>query len=299
MHDWDDLRYVLAVCRGGGVTGAARALGVNHSTVSRRITALEERLGARLFDRLPTGYRPTAAGEDAFIAAEEMERSAALFGRAVASRDRRPSGVVTVTAPLMIVMGPFAKALAGFRETYPEIEVRVLATTDLLNLHRREADVALRATDAPDESLFGLRLCEQRAALYASRGYLERRAAAIAEAPGDLPIDWIGRNDQERPPPEVTAVFPKARTSVCMDDKLAAMAAVRAGLGLCRLPCFQGDSEPELRRVPGFPLVPYPDKWVLTHPDLAKVERVRLFMRFAAEAIKPMRPLFMGQLPQA
>ncbi|HIC80102.1 MAG TPA: LysR family transcriptional regulator [Kiloniellaceae bacterium] len=298
MDDWDDLRFVLAVCRGGGLTGAARALGVNHSTVSRRIAALEDRLGARLFDRLPSGYRPTAAGEEALVAAEAMERSAADLNRTVAARDRRPSGALTVTAPLMIVMGPFAEILADFRKAYPEIEVRVRATTDLLNLHRREADVALRASDAPDESLFGLKLGEQRAALYASRAYLAARAAVMAEAPGEAEVDWIGRTGQDRPPPEVTARFPKARTSICLDDKLGAVAAMRAGLGLCRLPCFQGDRDPALRRLPGFPLSRYPDKWVLTHPDLARVERVRLFMRFAAEAVKRHRPLFMGERPQ-
>ena len=170
------------------------------------------------------------------------------------ARDRRPSGTITVTAPLMIVMGPFTKALAGFRTAYPEIDVRVRVTTDLLNLHRRESDVALRATDSPDEGLFGQKLSGQRAAYYAAADYLSARAQCTRRAhQRQWTMDWIGRDEEERPPAEITARFPKAQIAVRMDDKLAALAAVKAGLGICRLPCFQGDSDPALRRVPGLP----------------------------------------------
>lgn len=297
MENWDDLRFVLAVARGGGVTGAARALGVNHSTVSRRVAAIETRLGARLFDRLPTGYRATEAGHAAIAAAEEMEQAALVLDRGVAARDHRPSGVITVTAPLMIVMGPFTRVLAGFRRDYPEIEVRVLATNDLLNLHRREADVALRATDEPEESLFGLRLSEQRAAIYAAPDYLAAQGAALSGPMADAALDWIGFNEQETPPDYVLARYPKARMSMRLDDKLGIMTAAKAGMGACRLPCFQGDSDPGLVRMPGFPLYRYPDKWILTHPDLKRVERIRIFMRAAAAAVRRMRPLFMGDWP--
>ncbi len=299
MMDWDDLRFVLAVHRHGGVSGAARSLAVNHSTVSRRIAGLEARLGVRFFDRLPGGYAATEAGFEAVAAAEEMERSVLALDRTVASRDHRPGGLVTVTAPLMVVMGPFAEALAGFRQRYPEIEVRILATNDLLNLHRREADLAIRATDAPDESLFGLRVVEQRAAVYAAAGYLDRHGEALAENPAEAELEWIGGRDQTAPPPEVLAIYPRCRVVLRTDDKLAALAAAKAGLGLCRLPCFCGDREAQLRRVPGLGLARYPDKWLLTHQDLANVERIRLFMRFAAQAIRPQRPLFMGEQPLA
>ena len=294
MLDWDDLRFVLAVHRHGGVSGAARSLAVNHSTVSRRIAGLEKRLGVRFFDRLPSGFAATDAGYEAVAAAEAMERTVLSLDRTVAARDYRPSGQVTITAPLMVVLGPFSEALAGFRQRYPEIEVRVLATNELLNLHRREADLAIRSTDAPDESLFGLRLTEQRAAVYASKAYLEH---LLVKPPAEARLDWIGNTEQAAPPPEVLSAYPRCRVVVRTDDKLAALAAARAGLGLCRLPCFCGDRETALRRVPGLELSRYPDKWLLTHQDLAGVERIRLLMRFAAEAIRPMRPLFMGERP--
>ncbi len=297
MMDWDDLRFVLAVQRGGGVSGAARTLNVNHSTVSRRIATLEKSIGVRLFDRLPSGYAPTEAGLEAVSAAEAMERSVLSLDRSVAARDRQPSGLVTVTAPLMVVMGPIIQSLPAFRSRYPEIEVRVLATSDLLNLHRRECDLAFRATDTPDEDLFGLRLTEQRAAFYAARDYLEHFGPALVENPAEVPLEWIGNRDQEAPPPEVTAVFPRSRVTLRFDDKLAALAAMKAGLGACRLPCFWGDRDETLWRVPGLGLSRYRSKWLLTHQDLANVERIRLFMRFAAEAIRPLRPLFMGERP--
>jgi DNA-binding transcriptional LysR family regulator len=297
MMDWDDLRFVLAVQRGGGVSGAARALNVNHSTVSRRISALEKRIGVRLFDRLPSGYAPTEAGQEAVAAAQDMELTVLALDRTVAARDNRPSGTVTVTAPLMIIMGPFMDALVGFRQRHPQIDVQIRATNDLLSLERRESDVAIRASDAPDESLFGLRVTEQRAAAYASPDYLARHREALAERPAEAELEWLGHLDQTAPPTQVTAVYPRTRLALPTNDKLAALAAAKAGLGICRLPCFWGDRDPGLRRVPGLPLARYPDKWLLTHPDLASVERIRLFMRFATEAIRPLRPLFMGECP--
>lgn len=294
MKNWDDMRHVLAVARGNGLSGAARALGVNHSTVSRRIAAFEERLGARLFDRRPDGYLPTEAGAQAVAAAESMERIFTDLETGIAASDLRATGKLVVTAPLMIVMGPFATALADFRERYPEIELRVIATNDLLNLHRREADVAIRATDTPDEGLFGVRLSEQRAAIYAAPSYLRRMRAVLEGPRATAKLDWIGRNEEDSPPADVASLFPSARVTARFDDKLAMMAAAKAGMGLVRLPCFHGDPDPALERVPDTPLSRYPDKWVLTHPALKNTVRVRLFLSMAAEVARRMRPLFMG-----
>jgi len=291
MEDWDDLRFVLAVSRAGGLSAAARSLGVTHSTVSRRIAGLEAKMGVRLFDRLPTGHVPTDAGTEAVAAAEEIEGSSNALARRITARDRQPGGTVTLTAPLMIVMGPFMQVLAAFRDKYPEIDIRVLATNDLLNLHRREADIAIRATDTPEESLFGVRLTEQRAAIYAAPAYLRR----LLPGGADSPLEWLGVPGNPAPPPEVLAAYPGARQSIMVDDKLGTLAAARVGLGACRLPCFQGDLDPGLVRVPGFGLFRYPDKWILTHPDLRNVERVRLMIRFAAEEIRKRRGLFMGE----
>lgn len=297
--DWDDLKHVLAVSRQGGLSGAARLLGVNHSTVSRRITSMEERLGAQLFERTPTGHQPTEAGLEAINAAERMEEASIAFERRLAGKDNQPAGLVTLTAPLMILMGPFMEIAARFRDAHPQIELKLIASNDLLDLQRREADVAIRVSDAPDERLFGMRLTEQRSAVYAAPAYLARHAAAIRDHPETAPLEWIGHDTQDAPPPEVQQVFPATRLSVRMNDKLGMMAAAKAGMGMVRLPCFQGDVDPALARAPRLGLYRYPDKWILTHPDLRKSERIRLVMRFAAEAVRRKRALFMGEGPKA
>lgn len=291
MTKWDDLRFVLAVSRGGGIAAAGRALGVNHSTVSRRITAIETRIGARLFDRLSSGMAATDAGRDAIAVAEEMETSATALSRRIAGQDGRPGGRVTLTAPPMILIGPFMQILAGFSARYPEIDIRLLASNELLNIHRRKADVAIRATDAPEESLFGVKLTEMRAAVYVAPEYL----AGLTQDRSRAALDWIGFSGPDQVPEEVMSVYPRARFSLGMDDKLPMLAAAKAGLGAVRLPCFHGDTDPGLVRLPGLGLSRYPDKWMLTHPDLRHVERVRLVMRFAADAIRKRRGLFMGE----
>ncbi len=298
MMGWDDLRHVLAVGRTGGVSGAARQLGVTHTTVSRRIAALEERLGVRLFDRLPNGQVPTDAGREAIAVAEEMEHAVTGLERRVVGQDAELQGQVVLTAPLMVLMGPFMQVVAQFCAVHPQVALKVLATTDLLDLHRRDADIALRATDAPDERLFGVRLTGQRSAIYATPGYLDRFGETLRRAPEEVALDWIGHTGHDQPLPEIAAVYPRARLSLALDDKLAMLAAAKADMGVVRLPCFHGDRDSALMRVPGLGLFRYPDKWVLTHPDLRHTARVRLVMRFITDAVRSERALFMGERPR-
>lgn len=167
--DWDDLKYVLEVARCGGVTAAARRLGVNHATVSRRMGALEKQAGVRLFDRLPAGYSPTSAGLEAVRAAEAMESAALALDRTLARRDIRTEGTVTLTAPLMLLASvPFLQMVADLKKVQPGIVLRLIASIDLLNLHQREADIAIRSSERPDETLFGLKLTSIRAAQFGS-----------------------------------------------------------------------------------------------------------------------------------
>lgn len=293
MKDWDDLRHVLAVIRNGGVSGAAVALGVNHSTVSRRIMALEQRMGVQLFDRTPDGYEPTQAGLESFAIAEEMEKAALALETRILDRDTRPSGHLSVTAPLMLVLGPLAQVLTDFRQTYPDIDLTVVSSNEVLNLHRREADIAIRATNAPEETLFGTRLTSQSAAVFATQTYLEGLDKAHRA------LDWIGFDGQETPPPEILERFPKSSMAMRFDEKLGMIAAAKAHCGVVRLPCYYGDIDPDLVRVPGLPMIRYQDFWALTHPGLRNTVRVRLFLRATLEAFKPLRPLFMGEKSRA
>lgn len=143
---WDDLRTVLAIAQSGSLSGAARALGVSHATVFRRLGAIEERLGARLFERHRIGYTPTTAGEDVAAAAVRIEAEVTGIERRVAGRDLLPSGTVRVTTTDTLLQGLLSPVFADFRRSYPDIHLEVAVSNTLFSLSRREADVAVRPT---------------------------------------------------------------------------------------------------------------------------------------------------------
>lgn len=285
MTDWDDLRYVLAAARAGGLSGAARTLGGSHATVSRRIAAAEARLGATLFERRPTGLHPTEAGRAAIRAAEAMEAEALALERAAAGMDGALSGPLRITAPPLLSEPVLADALAGFAAAHPGVEITVLSSNELLNLHRREADVALRVTAAPEPSLWGARLAGLNRSVYAAPRWAEAAAAG-------RPVDWIAFTHWQA---DADAPWPGARLAWRFDDMAAALGAARRGLGALRAPCFLGEGDPGLRRLPGAAPEPYLDLWALAHPDLARAARVRRFIRHMRAAIRPLRPLLTGE----
>ena len=288
MLDWNDLRYILETARQGGISGAARVLGVNHATVARRITAAEEALGARLFDRLPTGYVPTEAGKDAVRTATDMEEASSRLDLRIGARDAGLNGPLTVTAPQLFIDRVLAPLFARFTDAYPDIALTVLATNDMLNLPRRQADVAIRITRSPPSALVGRRVAEQRAAIYATPDL-------IAKDPGgDAPLDWIRFTHWPGPPESIRKLRPKLRVRLSVDDMIAAISAARAGIGATRMACFLGESDPALARVPDLPDFDYVPIWVLTHPDLRHVPRIRAFSDFMADELRALRPLFVG-----
>lgn len=296
MTDWDDLRFVLAAAREGGFSGAARALGVNHATVSRRIAGLEARLGVRLFDRLPRGIVPTAAGERALETARRAEAEMLGLAQDLAGRDRALAGPLTVTAPQLLIAVHLAGVFAAYGARHPGVELTVNASNAPLNLHRREADVAIRVSNAPEDTLVGRRASGQRRAFYLARGYLDAHRAAI-EAPGaETGLDCLAFQWWEDGVPEaLTALHPRSRVAMRFDDMVALHAAVRAGAGVGLLPCFLGDSDADLIRLPGIEPIPYLDIWVVTHPSLRRVPRVRAFMAFVGEAIRARAALYTGE----
>ena len=140
MIDWDDVRYFLAAARGGSVRAAARRLGVNHATVLRRIAQLEERLGAQMFEKLPSGYRLTAAGEEVLELATQMETSSLQLETRVFGRDQSARGLLRVTLTPMLATHLLMPDLAEFARLHPDIEFEILSSGELANLTNREAD---------------------------------------------------------------------------------------------------------------------------------------------------------------
>ena len=289
--DWNDLRFVLETVRQSGLSGAARVLGVNHATVARRIHAAEDALGAQLFDRLPTGYRPTKAGLQAVKSAEVMEAAGADLSRAIGAGDTSPSGALTITAPQLLIEHVLGPLLHAFHQAFPDIDLTVLGSNEVLNLARREADVAIRISDTPHESLFGRRVTPQRSAVYASKDYVEKLMVDRDET-----LAWLRFQHWAGVLPEVRARYPNTKTAMVFDDMAGMLGATRAHLGATRVPCFLGDRDPALKRIPDLPTFPYPSIWVLTHEDLRNVTRIAAFTGFISKRLSQMQPIFEGVL---
>jgi DNA-binding transcriptional LysR family regulator len=187
--DWNDLRLVLAVAREGSLSGAARALGVTHSTVFRRLGTIEGTIGTRLFERFRDGYAPTSAGEIAAASATRLEHEVLALERKLSGQDLRPSGPVriTTTDTLGAVL---MRHLPAMRAAHPEIQPEIVISNAMANLTRREAEIAIRPTPAPSELLVGRRIADIAHAVYGSRARLARRNGL------DLSVhDWIGLDD--------------------------------------------------------------------------------------------------------
>lgn len=295
MDNWDDLKFVLAIAKAGNVTRAARVLGVTHSTVSRRLSALEESVGTRLFDRLPDGFTPTQAGEEAVAAARRVEAEIVALDTRITAKDTELEGPLRVTAAQLLFQVQLAEIMQQFAERHPGIELQMVTANEILSLHRREADIAVRVTNTPDENLFGRLATGQNRAYYVSKEYA-RKVGEIATVGLDkapvacVNFKWWGKGV----PKEVLSRYPQAYVSLIADDMIAMVAAIRAGMGIGRLPCFLGDPDPDLMRVPGFEPSRYFDIWILTHPDLKNVARIRAFLGFAADAFREKSSLYLG-----
>jgi DNA-binding transcriptional LysR family regulator len=292
MIDWDDVRYFLAVARGGSVRSAAERLGVNHSTVLRRIAQLEARLGTQMFEKLPSGYRLTAAGEEVVELAEEMEASSHLLEGRVFGLDQGVRGLLRVTLAPPLATHLLMPDFADFARLHPDIEMDILSSGELANLTNREADVAIRVVydrKTLPLNLHGLKGPELFGGVYVSRDLL---AAGRAGAPD--PIRWIVVSMYGVPDWASEGEVRTTGVPFRVADADAQLAAVRQGLGMTTLPCFVGDADPQLVRVPGSNLHMYGTLWVLTQGETRKTKRVRLFTEFASRRLAAYAPLLAG-----
>ena len=288
--NWDDLRVFLAVARAGSLSGAARSLGVNHSTVFRRIGAFERALEVRLFDRLPGGYVLTAAGDEMRESALRVEAEIAALGRKVVGQDLRLSGTVRIATIDMLAVWLLPRHLAAFRAAYPGIELEVAVSNAAVNLSRHEADVALRVGNQPPETLVGRRVGRLVFASYGPIGVTDRDK--------DIPLaerDWIGfESDHEALASRFARFLPKVRPVFRVNSVAAAVAAAKAGIGLAPLPCGIADLEPDLVRIAQLPDAFSLDLWLLTHEDLRHTARIHALLDFLAEALAAEAPLLEG-----
>ena len=292
--EWDDLRFFLAVARGGTISEGAKALQVNPTTVSRRIRALEERLGVDLFEKLRHGAILSAAGQDMAEVAARMERMTLDLDARIQGLNSRLEGTIRVAS-----IEPFHRHwmpdYQEFRRRYPGIHLELTASMAMVNVSQREADVALRLASSAPEHLIGKKHAEVLHAVYGSRELLQRidPSTAYEGFPWlsyDLAVfagidHWLTSQGMS---PEIVMRVPSIRV---MED------AIEAGMGICLLNCLVGDSNPRLRRI-GKATVRGTHLWVLTLPQLRGSARILAFTRFMRAVVQRDRELLEGRRPQ-
>ncbi|MGR3320413.1 MAG: LysR family transcriptional regulator [Pseudooceanicola sp.] len=295
--EWNDLAIILAIGRAGSLSGAARTLGKTHSTVFRNISAIEEKTGVRFFDRFDSGYVPTDAGRVALEHAERVEVEVKALGIEILGQDTKLRGRVRVTCPEAFASDHMPELAARFIRDNPEIQVDISPGHGAVDLNRREAEIAIRATRQAPETSFGRKICAFRFALYATPAYLETAPEMpLAEHPFCLiegsaawlvPLVWKTREAGED-----RAVF-QCRASRAVQN------AAAEGIGLTFLPCYVGDMDDRLIRVSD----PFEnldmELWVLTHPDLRNTARIRAMMAFLYDALAAQADLWGGKRKSA
>lgn len=291
--EWSDLEVILAVCRAGSLSGAARTLGQNHSTVFRRINAIEDKTGVRFFERLPDGYKMTEAGETALRYAERVESEVHALSREVLGQDMRLQGKIRVTAPEGMATHITPPLFAEFCKLHPEVSIEMVGATSALDLGRREADVAIRATRKPPDASLGRKVCDFRFAIYSSPQYLQQHKDRPLPEQNWVMIagtaDWLVPHIwKKKAQAEEQLIFASSATQAVLN-------AAAEGMGITLMPCYLGDADQRLVRV-GEPLEPRTiELWVLTHPDLRHTARVKALMAFLFDALKKEADLFEGK----
>ncbi len=286
--DWDDLRVLLAVLRAGTFSAAGRQLGVAETTVARRITALEHALGARLFDRTPDGLRPTAAARALQQPVTDAEAALATAAHSVAGGDQRLAGFVRITASDSLATQFLMEGLGAFHARCPDIRLELFGGYGVLDVARREADIAIRSHTPKQPQLVRRRLGTIATAVYAAPRYLAKRPAP-SPGQGLAGHHLIGFSELLRPAPPVNPFHGEAlegaRYVFTGNSVMTLLAAAEAALGLVTLPCYIADRRPGLQRVWPQRLSGYA-MWAEIHRDLRRTARVRAVIDHVAEMFR-------------
>lgn len=281
--DWNDIPFVLAVCETGSLSGAARKLGVHHSTVFRRIESVEANFGVTLFERRSHGYVMTVAGEEFYRQSRTIRDGVNRIQMQLGGQDLRLEGSLTVTTTDSLLYW-LAPVFRDFQEAYPDVELRLLSDSRALDLMQREADIAVRPTRRPPENWIGRNLLSISYATYAHAGFWDKCAA--------LPVEqqrWLRLEDSlsQSPMNRITAKRKPEPSPVTIASSVMGMFdLVRVGLGIAVLPTYMKVNCPELIQLfepdPDFDV----DLWMLAHPDIRRSAKVHAFFEFATMRIR-------------
>lgn len=281
--DWNSLKVFLAISRRGSLSGAANDLGVNHSTIFRRLNAFEEEIGGKLFERINNRYELTSLGNELHVLAQNIDNSFDGIERHIVGKDFQPKGIVKITAPTNIACRYLPRYIREFNVEYPEILIELLVSNQDANMSNRQADIAVRATPSPPEHLIGRQVATLKWSVFAHKKYqsaldLPRNAEDLTHhsligAAGELnhlpAFIWLDK------------YFENNVVARC-DDLTAMSYLAESGQGLALLPDDQ--DRPELIKLFTLQDNKASDLWLLTHPDLRNVERIKLVMKYLTEA---------------
>jgi DNA-binding transcriptional LysR family regulator len=292
--DWDDLKVFLAIARQRTLSGAARQLAVDQTTVGRRLQALETSVGARLFDRTSAGFALTGAGETIRASVEQIEATTWSVERSLQGRDASLEGRVRLGTSDSFAAWFLVERLSGLRQRHPGIAIELLTGNRALDLARLEADVSLRLVKPAEPHLIARRIGRAGWALYGAESYVAKHPRRLARAleghdvvapddelRGTVGARWLAANAS------------RARVVLTCNGLLSQAAAVVAGLGLGPLPCLYGDRQPTLRRLSPRP-IGFHDIWLVVHPDVRGSARVRAVMDHLTSVIEKEAALLAG-----
>lgn len=284
--NWNDLKYFLVIAREGTASAAGRVLGVKHTTVARRIEALESSLGTRLFDKSRTGYAMTQAAENLFEQVALMEEKARTIDRQASNQDSALAGPLKLTIAFELANRLIIPNMGAFCQQYPDIEMQWLMTKGLVDLATMEADLAIRMTANPPDYLVGREIMKLHHGIYASPAHFnksEQQTKVILFQSELKRPDWVKHHAKN------------ADISLRVDDVGSMAVAAANGFGLAKLPCFIGDTQPGLVRL-DCKLPPSEwGIWVLNHVELRATARVRKCKEYLISVLESQRELIQGE----
>ena len=297
MFDWNDLRHLIAVSRCGSTIAAAKALGVNQSTVHRRLVELERRVGLSLVKRQPSGYRLSELGEALIDEVTAVETAVDSLERRIGALKLDLKGTIRLTCPEPTVARIAASGLLDrFHANYPGLSVEFVTSDRYLDLAKGEADVAFRSGEPVDEGLIGRKICDSIWAVYASKNYVQQhgRPTSLADLAEHALIGFCGIMQNHRVAKWMPTVAPDARIVSHSSSMLGVVSSVKAGVGIAPLPTTLGDAEDVLVQV----LPPVPELtrawYLLTPPDLRKTPRIAAFVDCVLDDIPALRTALVG-----
>lgn len=286
--NWDDLRYVLAVARQRTLAGAGRELGVDPTTVGRRVLAVEARLGARLFERSGEGFTANAAGRIAVARAAEVESQTSALERELRGKDNRVEGPVRITALDVLLDNFVIPRLPRLWQRHSGLELTLVSSLRVLDLSRNEADIAIRAIKPTHPDAVARRLGTVATAAYVARACELDDQPPLIGFPRELDDTAITRSLFEH--------FPRGRLVARANTEGHVLELVRAGVGVGLIDCFAGDADPSLRRALVEPVL-RSELWAVVHADMRRTARVRAVMDFFTEIMGEAADLLEGRRP--